>query len=281
MGSSSEALLRTIIGIYYDVYNGTGRTYPEFIYEQAMADDIRQQGIACRRQSEFRVLYKEQLVGLQRLDLFVPPDVVIEIKVAPKLTNLHQAQAISYLKVADAEAGLLCNLGSPQPEFRRLYRPTREDDNPAGADQSWRDGWSADLLLPELTGAAIGGMYEVHTILGPGLIHRIYANAVYHELQLRGLEAIARREYQVIYRRRLVGEIKFNHIQVGSSLFVFPVAVHDLNSISINNLKAWMKVQQIPLGILANFHPASLKFVVLRVGEQDAPDSPVRPSLTT
>jgi hypothetical protein len=46
---------------------------------------------------------------------------------------------------------------------------------------------------------------------------------------------------------------------------VFPVAVQDVNSLSINNLKAWMQIQQVPVGILANFYPARLEFMVLRV----------------
>jgi hypothetical protein len=34
-------LTPAIIGVYYDVYNGTGRTYPEFICERAMTEDPR------------------------------------------------------------------------------------------------------------------------------------------------------------------------------------------------------------------------------------------------
>ena len=108
-----KELTSTIIGVYYDVYNGTARTYPEFIYERAMMDDLRRKGVSCRRQPEYQVFYKGRLVGVQRLDLFVAEDVVVEIKVKPQLTRLHKAQAISYLKVVDKEVGLVCNSGSP------------------------------------------------------------------------------------------------------------------------------------------------------------------------
>ena len=111
----------TIIGVYYDVYNGTARTYPEFIYEWAMMDDLRRKGVSCRRQPEYQVFYKGKLVGVQRLDLFVAEEVVVELKVKPQLTRLHKAQAISYLKVVGEAVGLLCNFGSPSPEFERLY----------------------------------------------------------------------------------------------------------------------------------------------------------------
>jgi GxxExxY protein len=84
-------LTHTIIGVYYDVYNGTARTYPEFIYERAMMHDLRKKGLRCRQQEEYQVIYKDRLVGSQRLDLFVADKVVVEIKVAPQLTDLHKA----------------------------------------------------------------------------------------------------------------------------------------------------------------------------------------------
>jgi GxxExxY protein len=258
-------LTPAIIGVYYDVYNGTGRTYPEFIYERAMTEDLLSLGIPCARQSEHRVRYKDRLVGVQKLDLLVDQDVVVEIKAAPELTKLHQAQTISYLKAAGKNVGLLCNFGSAQPRFRRLYRPRRTGKGHALPDDDRHGPLADDLLSPRLTSAVIGALYEVHSILGPGFIHRIYANAVYHELQLRGLEVAARREYQVIYHGRPVGEIKLGHIQVDSTLMVFPIAVQDLNALSIQNLKAWLQVQQVPLGIIANFHGDGLEFRVLRV----------------
>lgn len=260
-----KELTGKIIGVYYDVYNGTGRTYPEFIYERAMAGDLRQKGIACRRQDEYEIFYKGKKVGAQRLDLFIAGEVVVEIKVAPCLTKLHKAQAFSYLKVVDKQVGLLCNFGRASPEFERLYYHPRSAQNEAEAKKLPEFDQLLHFISPELTGQVIDGLYQVHTILGPGFIRRIYVRAVYHELALRGLDVTMRREYQVIYRGRTVGEIKFNHLQVENNLMVFPVANVNINNLSINNLKAWMQTQKIPVGILANFYPTRLEFMVLRV----------------
>jgi len=70
---------------------------------------------------------------------------------------------------------------------------------------------------------------------------------------------------QVIYRGKPVAEIKFGHLRVSDIALVFPVAVTNLNSISLNNLKDWLRAEQIPLGILANFHDLALKPLILRV----------------
>jgi len=116
-----KELTGTIIGVYYDVYNGTGRTYPEYVYENAMMGDLQALRVPCCRQDEYQVFYKDKLVGVQRLDLFIAGEVVVELKVVPALTRLHRAQAISYLKAAGKQVGLLFNFGSPKPEFERLY----------------------------------------------------------------------------------------------------------------------------------------------------------------
>lgn len=256
-----KQLTGTIIGVYYDVYNGLARTYPEHVYENAMMADLQDRGIPCRRQPEYEIRYKDRIVGQQRLDLFAAGDIVVELKVAPTLTRLHKAQAFSYLKVTGRQVALLCNFGSPEPQFERLYY----EERPAQGKPEVPDAaWPADLLMPELTHTIIGALYDVHTLLGPGFIYRIYANALYHELQLRGLTVRPRRVYQIIYRQRPVGSIKFDHLIVDDSIMVFPVATRDINDVRINDLKAWLQDQDKPLGILVNFYPTSLEFLVLR-----------------
>jgi len=46
-----------IIRVYYDVYNGLSRTYPEFIYENAMMHDLTRDGVRCTRQEEYQIHY--------------------------------------------------------------------------------------------------------------------------------------------------------------------------------------------------------------------------------
>jgi hypothetical protein len=50
-----SALTGDLLGAYYAVYNGTGRTYPEFIYENGMVKVIGQRKISYRRQPEYQL----------------------------------------------------------------------------------------------------------------------------------------------------------------------------------------------------------------------------------
>ena len=254
-----------IIGVYYDVFNNTSRTYPEYIYERAMAYDLRRLDVACRRQDVYEVFYKEFKVGEQHLDLFVASEVVVELKVAPNLTRLHKAQAMSYLKTTGKQVGLLFNYGGREPEFERLYFQERDPQGGREAIEHAVATVPDDYLSPELTWGIISSLFEVHSILGPGFIRRMYANACYHEIAQRGFQVRADHDMQVIYRGTAIGNIKFNHLRVEGSVMVFPVAVVDVNDIRLNNLKDWMRVEGVPLGILANFYAESLKPIVLRV----------------
>lgn len=254
-----------IIGAYFHVYNSLGHTYPEFVFEKAMRRDLERQGVACKRQEEYQILYKEYPVGLQRLDLFIAEEVIVELKVVTSLTLLHKAQIFSYLKAFDKRIGLLLNFGGPKPEFERLYyRPRQPQITQKTVEQTVSE-LSVNLISPELTYEIVGGLYTVHAILGPGFIHRIYANACYLELQERGLPVRPQQEMQVIYRGEPIASIKFAHLRVGDTALVFPVAVSDINDISFNNLKDWMRAEEIPLGILANFHSTTLEPIFLKV----------------
>lgn len=262
-----KELTHAIIGAYYRVFNGTGRTYPEYIYERAMARELREQGLPLVRQDEYRIVYKDRLVGVQILDLFVVRQICVEIKVAPSLTRLHRAQAISYLKVTGRSVGLLLNFGGTEPEFERLYFEPRQPANTPASDEvaSRVSDLPDNLLAPELVYTVVGGLFEVHSVLGPGFIHRIYANACYHELRLRGVGVRPLKEMQVYYRGEPIGQIKFGHLLVDGQFMVFPAAIQNPDDLSLNNLKDWMRAMDAPLGVLANFYDTSLKPVVLRV----------------
>lgn len=258
-------LTGNLIGAYYTLYNGTSRTYPEFIYENGMVKLAGKMRVSCRRQPEYRIMYKGQLVGIQRLDILVADElVVIECKVVPRLEGIHRAQTYSYMKTVGARVGLLLNFGGPEPEFERLYfDPDRQAEYKPGF--RLLDELPEGLLYPEVTGEVLGTAIEVHRTLGPGFIHRIYANACHVEYQLRGMGAEPRKEYHVIFQGESIGSLNFNHLIVEGTVMHLPVAIRDVANVSVHNLKDWMRYQSIQLGILTNFYDTTIKPVFVRI----------------
>jgi GxxExxY protein len=261
-------LTQIILRAYYDVYNGTSRIYPERFYDRAIVHDLNLSKIRCIQQPTYEIVYKERTVGKQILDILIAQEVVVEDKAAPCLTRLHQAQLLSYLKVTGKQVGLLLNFGGPQPEFKRLFFAPREPRvAQAHIERPAIDSSSADLIAPELVYEIIGSLFEVHSALGPGFIHRVYANACYHELQLRSLPVKSQKSIQVFYRGISLGELKFAHLRVSDTVIVFPTAIQSTADLQLDNLREWLCVQKVPLGILANFHDTELKPIFLKPRE--------------
>lgn len=254
-----KALTASILRAYYNVYNGTSRIYPERFYDRGMVHELNGLDIACHQQPEWQIFYKEKLVGKQVLDILIANEVVVENKVAPSLTRLHKAQLLSYLKTINKQIGLLLNFGSPQPEFERfIFTPREAQVAKTQIEQAIATAPSSKLIDPELIHAIIGSLFEVHSALGPGFIHRIYANACYHELKLRGLPVKPQKAIQVFYRGLSLGELKFSHLRVGDSILVFPAAIRNPADLHPDMFCDWLRDQQVPLGLVANFCDASL-----------------------
>ncbi len=260
-----KELTQKLIGVYYDVYNGTGRIYPEHFYDRAMVHDLSAAGITCRPQPEYQIVYKQKVVGKQILDILIADEVIIEDKVAPSLTRLHKAQLLSYLKVTNKQVGLLLNFGGPKPEFQRLYFALREPE--VAKTQIARAAADANipgLIEPQIVYEIVGGLFEVHATLGPGFIHRIYANACYHEFKLRGLPAKPQKAIQIFYRGAPLGELKFSHLRVADAIMVFPAAIQNVADLGLDNFREWLRAEQVPLGIVANFYDTELKPIFLK-----------------
>jgi GxxExxY protein len=83
----------------------------ESIYEKALCYEFELRGIEFERQVEVRVVYKERLIGSQRIDLLVNKVVIAEIKSLSRLPAIATAQTISYLKATGLKRGLIINFG--------------------------------------------------------------------------------------------------------------------------------------------------------------------------
>jgi GxxExxY protein len=158
----------------------------------------------------------------------------------------------------------LLNFGGDESEFHRLYfDPAKK---PGGTPPQHQELVpSTDWLYPDLAYQIIGGLYEVHHILGAGFVHRIYANACYRELRLRGLQTKPAKRIQIAYKNKVIGEIPFAHLLIEGRIILFPVAIGHMQDIYLKNLQDWLALCNIQLGILANFDAVSLEIKFIRV----------------
>src|SRR5678816_232810 len=75
-----EAITRTVIGAFFDVYNTLRFGFAEHIYSEALEYELRTRGLDVGREILVPVMYKGLQLGLQRLDMVVGERVVVETK---------------------------------------------------------------------------------------------------------------------------------------------------------------------------------------------------------
>ena len=99
-----------IIGVAIEVHRAIGPGLLESAYEECLSYELGQRGLRLQRQVPLPVIYKGvQLECGYKLDLVVEGLVVVELKAVEKLSPVHEAQLLTYLKLSDHHLGLLIN----------------------------------------------------------------------------------------------------------------------------------------------------------------------------
>ena len=110
-----------IVGAAMDVYYTLGIGFLEPVYHNAMTVELDRRRIPFESEKELQVYYKDV-----RLDKKYCPDfvcyeqIIVELKVVPRISNIEVAQLINYLKITRKHLGLLINFGSERTlEWKR------------------------------------------------------------------------------------------------------------------------------------------------------------------
>ena len=117
---SLNEITEKIIGAAFQVSNTLGAGFLEKVYENALALELRKQGLQVEQQKPIQVLYEGTVVGEYVADLFIESAVVVELKACKQLDPMHMAQCLNYLKATDLKVALLFNFGSPKLEIKRV-----------------------------------------------------------------------------------------------------------------------------------------------------------------
>ena len=115
-----EDLSGKIIGAAIEVHKILGPGFLESIYREAMKLELGMRGIPYKDEEEIEIYYKDEKVGLHRLDILVADQIVVELKAAKAINENHMAQTLSYLKATGLEVGLVLNFKPAKLEIKRI-----------------------------------------------------------------------------------------------------------------------------------------------------------------
>ena len=105
-----------------------------------------------------------------------------------------------------------------------------------------------------MTGTIIAAAIEVHRDKGPGLIESIYEWCLTKELELRGLNGVTQQTVLIQYKGFTREEPLRFDILVESCVLVEAKAVERILPIHKAKLLSYMKLLDVPIGLLINFH---------------------------
>jgi GxxExxY protein len=111
LGEEEDLITKEIIGEAIAVHRVLGPGLLESVYEYFLAHELLKGELHVEQQKPIPVEYDREIVDLGfRPDLIVNGEVIVEIKTVQKLAPIHDAQLLSYLRLANIERGLLINL---------------------------------------------------------------------------------------------------------------------------------------------------------------------------
>jgi len=109
-----DEISHRIIGAAIEVHRHLGPGLLESAYQSCLAFELKQLGLKVEEQKPLPVVYKQVKLGCgYRLDMVVEDEIIVEIKAIEKLLPIHDAQLLSYLRLAKKRVGLLMNFHVP------------------------------------------------------------------------------------------------------------------------------------------------------------------------
>ena len=107
---AGRELSGAVIGCGIRVHSALGPGLLEAVYEECLCHELHRAGLRFRRQCELPIWYDGLAIATRlRLDLVVNERLIVEVKAVERLLPIHDAQLLTYLKLARLKLGLLLN----------------------------------------------------------------------------------------------------------------------------------------------------------------------------
>ena len=137
---ASNTLSKRIIGAAIEVHKELGPGLLENIYEEALCMEFEMLGLHYGRQQVLPVIYKGRSLDCDyRIDILVENKVIVELKSVKQLTQVYDAQLLTYLKISNLWLGMLINFNVPvlRQGVRRII------------NGQYKESWYICLILRE------------------------------------------------------------------------------------------------------------------------------------
>jgi GxxExxY protein len=109
-----EKMATSVVDSAFSVHKNMGAGLLESVYETCFCYELQKRGLKFERQVILPIFYDGvKLHETLRLDVLVENQVICEIKDVDEIAPIHQAQLLTYLKLAHKRLGFLINFNVP------------------------------------------------------------------------------------------------------------------------------------------------------------------------
>ena len=109
-----------IVGLAFEVHRELGFGFLEKVYENSLMILFRENGIRAVQQVPILVPFHGHVVGEYVADIVFEESVILELKAQDRISQIHKAQTLNYLKATSFRLALLINFGKYKLEYERL-----------------------------------------------------------------------------------------------------------------------------------------------------------------
>ncbi len=125
-----------------------------------------------------------------------------------------------------------------------------------------------DRQLEALATETIDAAVKLHMALGPGLLETVYQQLLAAELRRRGLQVERHRRVPIEFNGLVLPNALRLDLFVGNRLVVELKSAENLAPVHYKQLLTYLRLMQLPLGILLNFGAATMKEGIRRVANE-------------
>lgn len=119
--------------------------------------------------------------------------------------------------------------------------------------------------MKDISYEIIGCAYEVHRILGPGLLESVYQKALVQELKLKGFKVHSEVDIEINYKGVNVGSDLRLDIIVNDTIIIELKSVENILPVHKKQLLTYLRLTNLHVGLLINFNTNLLKDGITRI----------------
>jgi len=126
------------------------------------------------------------------------------------------------------------------------------------------DYYKSEYPNSDITGQIIACAMEIHSFLGPGLLEKIYEEALAHELSLRNIRFERQKAITLIYKGKEIGDHRIDFV-VEDQVILELKAVDKIVPVHEAQLLTYLKILDKRVGLLINFNVEKIAYGIKRM----------------